>query len=40
MQIHHKNYPVFAVDARVKDDVLLLIESLIAMLECQMLAVN
>lgn len=40
MQIHHKNYPVFAVDARVKDDVLLLIESLIAMLECQTLAVN
>jgi signal recognition particle receptor subunit beta len=40
MQIHQKNYPVFAVDAREKDDVLLLIESLIALLECQTLATN
>lgn len=35
MQIHQKNYPLFAVDARKKDDVLLMIEMLIAMLECQ-----
>ena len=35
MRIHQKNYPIFAVDAREKDDVLLLIETLIAMLESQ-----
>ncbi|TCB81696.1 GTP-binding protein [Acinetobacter sp. ANC 4173] len=35
MHVHQKNYPIFAVDAREKDDVLLLIETLIAMLASQ-----
>lgn len=35
MHVHQRNYPIFAVDAREKDDVLLLIETLIAMLESQ-----
>lgn len=38
MQIHQKNYPLFAVDARKKDDVLFMIETLIATLECQILS--
>lgn len=35
MQIHQKQFPLFAVDARKKDDVLLMIETLIAKLEMQ-----
>lgn len=35
MQIHHKQFPLYAVDARQKDDVLLMIETLIATLEVQ-----
>ena len=35
MQIHQKQFPLFAVDAREKDDVLLMIETLIATLELQ-----
>lgn len=35
MQIHQKKFPLFAVDARKKDDVLLMIETLIAKLEMQ-----
>ncbi len=35
MQIHQKQFPLFAVDARKKDDVLLVIETLIAKLEMQ-----
>lgn len=35
MQIHQKSFPLFAVDARKQDDVLLMIETLIAQLEVQ-----
>lgn len=35
MQVHQKQFPLFAVDARKKDDVLLMIETLIAKLEMQ-----
>ena len=35
MQIYKKDFPLFAVDARKKDDVLLLIETLITKLEIQ-----
>ena len=35
MQIHQKQFPLFAVDARKKDDVLLMIETLIAKVEMQ-----
>ena len=35
MQIHQKQFPLFAVDARKKDDLLLMIETLIAKLEMQ-----
>lgn len=35
MQVHQKQFPLFAVDAREKDDVLLMIEMLIASLEMQ-----
>lgn len=31
----NKNIPMFPVDMRVKDDVLLLIETIVAQLECQ-----
>lgn len=35
MQVNQKHLPLFAVDARQKDDVLLMIEALIAKLEMQ-----
>lgn len=35
MQIHQKQFPLFAVDAREQDDVLLMIETLIATIEMQ-----
>lgn len=37
MSLHDCQYPLFAVDARQKDDVLLMIESLIASVEIQFL---
>lgn len=36
MSIHKKQYPLFAIDARHKDDVLLMIETLIVKLEIQL----
>ena len=33
MSLHHYSYPIFAVDARQKDDVLLMVEVLIAAIE-------
>ncbi|MEG2463329.1 MAG: ATP/GTP-binding protein [Acinetobacter sp.] len=35
MQFHQKQFPLFAVDARKQDDVLLMIETLIATIEMQ-----
>ena len=35
MTINNRHFPLFAVDARQKDDVLLMIETLIASLEVQ-----
>lgn len=35
MDVHQKHYPLYAVDARQKDDVLLMLETLIAKLEIQ-----
>lgn len=35
MMVHHFDYPLFAVDARKKEDVLLMIETLIATLEIE-----
>ena len=41
MSVNNRQYPLFAVDARQKDDVLLMIEALIASLEVQsVIAVN
>lgn len=37
MALHHYNYPLFAVDARQKDDVLLLVEVLITAVETRSL---
>ena len=35
MTVNNRHFPLFAVDARQKDDVLLIIEALIASLEVQ-----
>ena len=35
MTVNNRHFPLFAVDARQKDDVLLMIEALIASLEVQ-----
>ena len=35
MTVNNRHFPLFAVDARQKDDVLLMIETLIASLEVQ-----
>lgn len=40
MQVHQCHFPLFAVDARVKDDVLLMIETLIASLEVRTIFEN
>lgn len=38
MNLHHYSYPVFAIDARQKDDVLLMVEVLIASIETHAIA--
>ena len=38
MSVNNRHHPLFAVDARQKDDVLLMIETLIASLEVQSVA--